>query len=168
MATRPGRLPENPAPGLTPSQVALWYDALDRGLSGAFFLSVGPMKTELRADEVATPRRRSTRILLRVPLIINAVGASAETQWEPVETITVSKHGGMVRAKQDFQVGDTLEIRVRNKERTAHARVVWRSAEFTSQGMELGFEILDDEGFWEITFPPDRWSARMQPRKSNS
>jgi hypothetical protein len=133
----------------------------------AFFLPVGPMKTETLADEKAAPRRRSTRILLRVPLIINVVGESPETEWEPVETITVSKHGGMVRAKQDFQVGDTLEIRVRNKDRTARARVAWRSAEVAPQGVELGFEILDDEGFWEISFPPDRWSARMQPRKSD-
>jgi hypothetical protein len=133
----------------------------------AFFLLVGPMESEPLADEKAVQRRRSTRILLRVPLIINVVGESAETEWEPVETIMVSQHGAMVRARQDFQVGDTLEIRVRDKERTARARVVWRSAEVTRQGVELGFEILDDEGFWEISFPPDRWSARMQPRKSN-
>ena len=145
----------------------MWYDALDRGHIEASFLPVGPMKTEPLADEKAAPQRRSTRILLRVPLIINVVGESAETEWEPVETITVSKHGGMVRAKQGFQVGDTLEIRVRNKDRTARARVAWRSAQVTPQGVELGFEILDDEGFWEISFPPDRWSARMQPRKGN-
>ena len=124
------------------------------------------MTTEALADEKAAPRRRSTRILLRVPLIINVIGESPETEWEPVETITVSKHGGMVRAKQGFQVGDTLEIRVRDKDRTARARVAWRSADVTPQGVELGFEILDDEGFWEISFPPDRWSARMQPRKA--
>ncbi|MBZ5542339.1 MAG: PilZ domain-containing protein [Acidobacteriia bacterium] len=145
----------------------MWYDALDRGPIEAFLLPVGPMKTEALAEEKAAPRRRSTRILLRVPLIINVVGDSVETEWEPVETITVSKHGAMVRAKQDFQVGATLEIRVRNKDRTARARVAWRSAEVTPQGVEVGFEILDDEGFWEISFPPDRWSARMEPHKSN-
>jgi hypothetical protein len=139
----------------------------DRGHIEALSLPVGPMKTETLADEKAAPRRRSTRILLRVPLIINVVGEAAETEWEPVETITVSKHGGMVRAKQGFQVGDTLEIRVRNKDRTARARVAWRSAQVTPQGVELGFEILDDEAFWDISFPPDRWSARMQTRKGN-
>jgi hypothetical protein len=145
----------------------LWYDALDRARTEAFILAVGPMKTGTGGEENAPALRRSTRILLRIPLIINVVGESVETEWEPVETITVSKHGGMVRAKQDFQVGDTLEIRVRNKDRAARARVAWRSAEVTPQGVELGFEILDDDGFWEISFPPDRWSARTQPRKAN-
>jgi hypothetical protein len=152
------------APGLTPRVPALWYDALDRGRTEAFPLSMGPMKTETLAEEKAVPRRRSTRILLRVPLIINVVGDSVETEWEPVETITVSQHGAMVRAKQEFRVGDTLEIRVRNKDRSARARVAWRSTQVTPQGVELGFEILDEEGFWEISFPPDRWSAKTTPR----
>ena len=147
-------------PSLTPCLAALWYDALDRRRIEVFFLPVGPMKTETLAEEKAAPRRRSTRILLRVPLIINAVGESVETEWEPVETITVSQHGGMVRAKQNFQVGDTLEIRVRDKDRSAHARVAWRSTQVTPRGVELGFEILDQEGFWEISFPPDRWSTK--------
>lgn len=151
-------------PCLTPWLAALWYDALDGRRIEVFFLPVGPMKTETLAEEKAAPRRRSTRILLRIPLIINAVGESVETEWEPVETITVSQHGGMVRAKQNFQVGDTLEIRVRNKDRSARARVAWRSTQVTPHGVELGFEILDQEGFWEISFPPDRWSATRRPR----
>lgn len=122
------------------------------------------MENETLAGEKAAPRRRSTRILLRIPLIINVVGESAETEWEPVETITVSQHGAMVRAKQNFRVGDTLEIRVREKDRSARARVAWRSTEVTNQGVELGFEILDHEGFWEISFPPDRWSVKRHPR----
>jgi hypothetical protein len=150
--------------GLTPWLTALWYDALGGGRTEVFFLPVASMKTETLAEEKAAPRRRSTRILLRIPLIINAVGESVETEWEPVETITVSEHGGMVRAKQNFQVGDTLEIRVRDKDRSARARVAWRSTQVTPHGVELGFEILDQEGFWEISFPPDRWSARRHPR----
>jgi PilZ domain len=105
------------------------------------------------------PRRRSARIVLRIPLLINSVSAQSETEWEPVETVMVSLHGGMLRARQNFQVGDTLDIRVRNKERSARAKVVWASSEVTSHGIELGFEILDQDGFWEINFPPDRWSA---------
>ena len=105
-------------------------------------------------------RRRSARIVLRIPLIVNVVGDTPETQWEPVETITVSQHGAMIRTKQNFQVGDTLAIRVRDKDRSAQARVAWRSTRLTSQGVELGFEILGEDGFWEISFPEDRWSRR--------
>jgi hypothetical protein len=115
------------------------------------------------ADELQHPRRRSARIVLRVPLFINSLDSNGETEWEPVETVMVSLHGGMLRARQNFQVGDTLDLRVRDKDRSARARVVWTSSEMTSNGaIELGFEILDQEGFWEINFPPDRWSQRTE------
>jgi hypothetical protein len=110
--------------------------------------------------ESKKPRRRSTRILLRLPLLINTVHEAGEPSWERVETVTVSKHGGMVRARETYQVGDTLEIHIREKGRSARAKVVWKSSQVTPQGIELGFEIENDEGFWEVNFPPDRWSKR--------
>jgi hypothetical protein len=121
---------------------------------------------EMATAENTRPRRRSSRILLRIPLIVNVVSDLSETEWEPVETITVSQHGAMIRTQQDFRVGDTLEIRVRNKDRSARARVAWKSSVLTPQGMELGFEILDEDGFWEINFPPDRRPPPSPPETS--
>ena len=115
---------------------------------------------ENETAEDAKARRRSARIILRIPLIVNVAGDTPETEWEPVETITVSQHGAMIRTKQNFQVGDTLEIRVRDKDRSTQARVAWRSTKLTPQGVELGFEILGEDAFWEITFPEDRWSRK--------
>lgn len=116
--------------------------------------------------EKKTPRRRSARIVLRIPLLINSADSNGKTEWEPVETVMVSLHGGMLRARQNFHVGDTLDIRVRNKERSARARVVWASSEITPNSIELGFEILDQEGFWDINFPPDRWSEKTVREES--
>ncbi len=138
-------------------------------------VSIGNSSSEKSSPDAATggvtaektrANRRSARMVLRVPLLINAVDSNGDTQWEPVETVMVSLHGGMLRAKQNFQVGDTLDIRVRNKDRSAHARVVWTTSEVTPNGVELGFEILDQDGFWEIKFPTDRWSQRPQPDNS--
>ncbi len=117
---------------------------------------------ENETPEDARARRRSARIVLRIPLIVNVAGDTPETEWEPVETITVSQHGAMIRTKQNFQVGDTLEIRVRDKDRSTQARVAWKSTKLTAQGVELGFEIMGEDGFWEITFPEDRWSRKAQ------
>ena len=121
------------------------------------------------AEDNQHPRRRSARMVLRVPLFINALDSDGETEWEPVETVMVSLHGGMLRARQSFKVGDTLDIRVRDKDQSAHARVVWTSSEVTESGViELGFEIIGQEGFWGINFPPDRWSQRPKPEPSKS
>ncbi len=110
------------------------------------------------------PRRRSSRIVLRVPLLINAADSSAETEWEQVQTVVVSQYGGLIRTHQNFPAGITLDIRMRNKDRSARARVVWKSSNFTPQGADLAFEILDSPGFWEIEFPPDHWSERARPQ----
>lgn len=114
-------------------------------------------------SEKQRSRRRSARIVLRIPLLINSAGSNVQTEWEPVETVMVSLHGGMLRAKQSFQIGDTLDVRIRDKDRSARARVVWKSSEVTPKGIELGFEILDQGTFWEIKFPPDRWSEKTRP-----
>lgn len=75
-----------------------------------------------------------------------------------METVVISLHGGLIRTRQKFPVGTTLDIRMRHKERTTRGRVVWTAMEANGKGFELGFEILEPPGFWEINFPPDRWS----------
>lgn len=113
--------------------------------------------TEGTNAQEQTYRRRSSRMVLRVPLLINAADASAE--WEQVETVVVSLHGGMLRTRQRFPVGTTLDLRTANAGRSARARVAWMSPQPTPQGVDLGFEILDDVGFWGVNFPPDRRSV---------
>lgn len=117
---------------------------------------LGSMKCLTKPEEEMAGRRRSARMVLRVPLLVNVANSPPDREWEPVETIMVSRHGGMVRAKSYFQVGETLDVRVRNRDRSARARVVWTSSQVTPNGLELGFEIIGEDGFWEITFPPDR------------
>ena len=126
----------------------------------------GPMINPVSQE--SAPRRRSVRIVMRIPLLVNLAEGPLQTDWESVETIMVSLHGAMIRARQEFPVGTRLDIRVRTNSRSALARVVWKSPQPTGQGRELSFEILDQPGFWEINFPPDRWSDQTRPRTRRS
>lgn len=110
-------------------------------------------------------KRRSGRILLRVPLLVGGVNSSASTEWEQVETLMVSLHGGLLRTHQDFAAGTMLEIWMRNSDLTAHARVVWKSPRATAQGVELGFEIVDHPGFWDVRFSKDAGPVSAKPPK---
>ena len=103
-------------------------------------------------------RRRSLRIVMRVPLYVSPLGAPATAEWEPVETLVISLHGGMIRSRQLFPVGTTLDIRMRNKQRFTRGRVVWTATGANDLAYEMGFEFLEPPGFWEIKFPEDRWS----------
>lgn len=113
-------------------------------------------------------RRRSLRIVMRIPLLISSADASAPSEWEPVETVVISLHGGMIRTRQKFVAGTKLDIRMRNRDRSARGRVVWTSSDSNGKGYDVGFEILDQNGFWEINFPPDRWTAKARRTEASS
>ena len=100
---------------------------------------------------------------MRVPLYVSPAGAPATAEWEPVETLVISLHGGMIRSRRKFPVGTTLDIRMRNSQRSTRGRVVWTKSKDNEVACEVGFEILEPPGFWEITFPADRWSEEESP-----
>lgn len=96
---------------------------------------------------------------MRVQLFVSPTNAPATAEWEPVETLVISLHGGLIRSRQHFPIGTTLDIRTRSNQRFTRGRVVWTSAGTKDLAFEVGFEILDPPGFWEINFPVDRWSG---------
>ena len=112
-----------------------------------------------------TFRRRSLRIVMRVPLYVSPAGASYPEEWEPVETLVISMYGGMIRSRKQFPVGTTLDIRKRDSQRFTRGRVVWTAAGAREFAFEVGFEILEPPGFWEVNFPEDRWTEG--PRASS-
>jgi len=99
---------------------------------------------------------------MRISLLVNALDPEGATGWEQVETLLISLHGGLIRTRQEFPTGTTLEIRMCDKDRTTRARVVWMKTVDGGKGFELGFEVAEP-GFWEINFPPDRWQVEERP-----
>jgi hypothetical protein len=88
--------------------------------------------------------------------LVSPAGAPPTAEWEPVETLVISLHGGLIRSHQQFPVGTTLDIRMRNKQSSTRGRVVWTGSLANHITCEVGFEILGPPGFWEIRFPVDR------------
>jgi len=115
-----------------------------------------------------TIRRRSMRIVMRVPLYVSPSSASGTADWEPVETSVISLHGGLIRSRQHFPVGTTLDIRKQSNQRCTRGRVVWTAAGEKEVPFEVGFEILDPPGFWEVNFPADRWVDNRPPPVSRA
>ena len=113
-------------------------------------------------------RRRSLRIVMRIALYVSPIDAPGTAEWEPVETLVISLHGGMIRCRKRFPIGTTLDIRMRDRQRFTRGRVVWAAAGARDHTFEIGFEILDAPGFWEITFPEDRWSEGSQSSPQGS
>jgi hypothetical protein len=79
-----------------------------------------------------------------------------------VETLVISMYGGMIRSRKQFPVGTTLDIRKRDSQRFTRGRVVWTAAGAREFAFEVGFEIMEPPGFWEVNFPEDRWTERQR------
>lgn len=95
---------------------------------------------------------------MRVPLLVNVLNGPQTTDWEHVDTLVISLHGGLIRTRQSFPAGAMLELRMCLNDRSALARVVWEGPEGNGKGHEVGFETLEP-GFWDVKFPPDRWHS---------
>jgi len=103
-------------------------------------------------------------MVMRVPLLVNLSSAPPLSEWEPVETVVISLHGGMIRTHRGIPVGTTLDIRMRHTQRSARGRVVWSGQEVTAHTVDVGFEFLEPPGFWGVHFPAPRSAEGERPR----
>jgi hypothetical protein len=115
-----------------------------------------------------TIRRRSLRIVMRIPLYVSPAESAYSEEWEPVETLVISLHGGMIRSRRKFPVGTTLDIRKRDSQRFTRGRVVWSGTGAREYVFEVGFELLEPPGFWEVNFPEDRWTEKDKSTTSKA
>ncbi len=111
--------------------------------------------------------RRSSRALVRLPLIVAAKGDGGNVSFLSAETEVVSRHGALIRSESALPVGDTLEITWRNKNRSAEARVVWVKTSKRKGEFEVGIEFVGEEGFWEMMFVPDRQREQKPPPRNS-
>ncbi|MCZ6514948.1 MAG: PilZ domain-containing protein [Acidobacteria bacterium] len=110
--------------------------------------------------------RRSSRALVRLPLIVAAKDDGGNVSFHSAETEVVSQHGALIRSESALSVGDTLEITWRNKNRSAEARVVWVKTSKRKGEFEVGIEFVGEERFWEMKFVPDRKREQKPPPRN--
>ncbi|MEE9240898.1 MAG: PilZ domain-containing protein [bacterium] len=110
--------------------------------------------------------RRSSRALVRLPLIVAAKDDGGNVSFHSAETEVVSQHGALIRSESALSVGDSLEITWRNKNRSAEARVVWVTTGKKEGEFEVGIEFVGEEGFWEMKFVPDQKREQKSPPRN--
>lgn len=97
-------------------------------------------------------RRRSQRVLLRMPVVIHLPGKA-----KPVNGFTqsVSASGGLIILAEGLSMGTKLEIENPKTQKKIEARVV-RPPQMNSQGSLVPIEFAAPcPQFWNIFFPPD-------------
>lgn len=110
---------------------------------------------ELAASE---KQRRSTRVLVNIPLIVSGVNSRGQTVTAAGETEVVNKHGAKIRVLEWLEKGMRLQVTLPTRKLTRSATVVWVDEhDRTEAELEFGVELESAENFWGIYFPPDDW-----------
>jgi hypothetical protein len=105
-------------------------------------------------------RRRSSRVLIRIPIKVFSNDFNGEPLDTPAEAIAVSRTGALLRTPFQPALGSRIEVLNGISQETQEFRVIRVSPRKFDGCFELGVEILyPTRNFWGIQFPDERLTA---------
>jgi hypothetical protein len=109
-------------------------------------------------DANPSNRRRSERVILQVPVAVQARAHNGKETREQAHTSVVNAHGGLMKLKMTLQAGQPITLINEKTKAQQGCRVV--RVETSEAGMSaVAFEFDQPAPhFWPITFPPADWS----------
>jgi hypothetical protein len=103
-------------------------------------------------------KRRSHRLLLRVPVCVQGKDHHQQEFQEETQTMVVSAHGGLIAIAAILRVGEKITLLNQATNQQVEATVVFLGPKKDGKG-EVGFEFAPPAGhFWGVTFPPADWT----------
>jgi hypothetical protein len=110
-------------------------------------------------------RRRSTRVLLVMPVDVAWTSKDGLQVQEHAETEVVSQHGAMLRMGTRLPVGVQLELRRPASGMSGKARVVGVGNPSPDGMARIAVELaVPSDAFWGISFPPITAAAPGAPK----
>jgi hypothetical protein len=117
-------------------------------------------------------KRRSTRIVQAVPLLVTGVDALGRTFTERTSTLIVNCHGCRYQSKHYVLKNMWVTLEVAHAEtgqpsRTVRGRVAWIQRPRTvRQLFQVALELEVPGNLWGIAFPPEDWFAFPETAKA--
>ncbi len=111
--------------------------------------------TEKDFDKV----RRSTRVFMRVRVVVAGKNSDSRRFREACETIVINAHGGLMYLNQPLDMDAMLVITNPFTQEEQESRIVFLG-EATEKGQRVGVEFLTPAPhFWGVDFVPTDWPA---------
>jgi hypothetical protein len=99
-------------------------------------------------------KRRSERVLLRIPIEVKGTDAEGRPFTEKTFTLVINRHGARIALKTPVQAEARITITNRQSAMSCPFRVVGRTSKSLGEGPEWGVECLQPGvNFWGISFP---------------
>jgi len=101
--------------------------------------------------------RRSTRVFMRVRVVVAGKNADNRRFREACETIVINAHGGLIYLNQPLHLDAVLVIANPFTQEDQECRIVFLG-EATDKGQRVGLEFLTPAPhFWGVDFVPGDW-----------
>ena len=105
-------------------------------------------------------RRRSERVMLQIPVIVQVKTRDGKDVREDTQTVVVNAHGGLLKLKMEVKTGQPiLLINERAKLQQGCHVVRVETSEAGNSAVAFEFDEPTPQ-FWPIVFPPADWAAR--------
>lgn len=105
--------------------------------------------TQLTAERA----RRSSRVLVSLPLAVSGQKSDGSHISGAAETILVNRHGARIRSAVPLETQMQVRVAMLAPYKWRVGQVVWAN----SGEREYGIELSRPENFWGIYFPPEDW-----------
>jgi PilZ domain len=115
---------------------------------------------------LAANRRRSQRVLMRLPVRVSGEGSGTRPFQEDTYTLAISAHGALIAIAAPVYRGQRFTLSNMQTKATLEcvvAHVDKAPGEATRVGVEF---MLPNETFWRVAFPPKDWTPRHPDAKS--
>lgn len=104
-------------------------------------------------------RRRSSRVLLSVPVIVAGTAADGSKFEEEARTLVVNAHGALLSLSAIVRTNQTLTITHKMTRNTLNCTTVYIGKPQGGKS-QVGIEFAAPEPFfWQIDFPPEDWTV---------
>jgi hypothetical protein len=116
--------------------------------------------------EITTTRRRSQRLFLRVPVVVQASEPNRPSLLEETHTIVLNAHGTLLEMRAALDAGQTVTLKnLKTSEQIECTVKLVTQADAGKFNIALEFK-KPNASFWQISFPPEDWAPHdKDPQK---
>jgi c-di-GMP-binding flagellar brake protein YcgR len=109
------------------------------------------------SGDTGIQRRRSQRVMLRLPVLVHGTSADGKPFHEHTYTLVVNAHGALLHLVARVAIRQTVMLANVSTEQGCECRVVYlgiREEGKTQVGVEF---VTPNPHFWNVEFPPSDW-----------
>jgi c-di-GMP-binding flagellar brake protein YcgR len=114
----------------------------------------------------AANRRRSQRVLMKVPVQVSGQTANEASFEERTHTLSISAHGALIALETPVHRGQRFILSNMQTKAALECVVVYLER-IPGEPMHVGVDfMLPNPTFWRVAFPPKDWTPRHPDAKS--